>query len=187
MQELAAGRRLAHGGLCSLRSRVRCRGLPGDSNDSNTLQAASGSVKKCKFPGFPFHAQGDANLEIPRGIPGKPLAVDAGVLMLSESWRRDVFLGPNRLSEPIVLAIRLSHRWRPVGRRSLIGIGVLLLTLAGVLYLGWPREPLDGAARLWDEREIVKEPGWPQLRGPTYNAAATETKLADAWPDSGPQ
>jgi hypothetical protein len=30
------------------------------------------------------------------------------------------------------------------------------------------------------------DPGWPFLRGPNYDGHSPETKLADAWPESGP-
>lgn len=32
----------------------------------------------------------------------------------------------------------------------------------------------------------LDEPGWPQLRGPTFDSISQETGLADSWPDSGP-
>lgn len=73
---------------------------------------------------------------------------------------------------------------RKIAARTLVYAGLCLIVIFALVDLGGPnlRAPAGAVA------PMVKDstPGWPQLRGPRYDARSDETGLADAWPAGGP-
>lgn len=77
--------------------------------------------------------------------------------------------------------------------RTSIGYGIAGLVLLVLVVGFWHANradrrgsPAAGSHVTLETNSESNEPGWPQFRGPTFDAVSTETEIADSWPDVGP-
>ena len=73
--------------------------------------------------------------------------------------------------------------FRSVAVRVLAGVTIGLIVILSLVDLLSSRSP---ARRARSDEPATSDLGWPQLRGPGYDAHSGETELADGWPAAGP-